>query len=346
MSKISVIIPCYNVEHMVTRCLESIVSQSIGYENLEIILIDDASTDDTVVVLEEWERKYPDNILLIKCEKNGKQGTARNVGLLYATGDYISFVDSDDKIHKKMYEILLKIIEESNSDIVQFRYKGILENHEDEQFNEIDYDIYDFSDSNRRRNYILNSNIFNESHSQKFYKRDLIERSKVKFAEGVSYEEPMFTYPLKFYVNRVAVTDLPLYYYIYNEQGTTAAYMSNPSRILEHLLVQQQVYDFMKSLSCYDEYKTEIELYIIHTFYVETFYFMKYRGYNVPVSLYRYMCKWIKENIPSSLQNPYLNDASLKEEKMLISFINEDVLVLQDEDVQPLLDEAISQIQI
>ena len=83
--KISVIIPCYNVKDMVSECLDSIVAQTIGLEHLEIILIDDASADETVSVLKKYEEKYPDNIMLVLCEKNGRQGTARNIGLSYAT---------------------------------------------------------------------------------------------------------------------------------------------------------------------------------------------------------------------------------------------------------------------
>ena len=80
---------------MVSECLDSIVAQTIGLEHLEIILIDDASADETVSVLKKYEEKYPDNIMLVLCEKNGRQGTARNIGLSYATGDFRSCGDSD-----------------------------------------------------------------------------------------------------------------------------------------------------------------------------------------------------------------------------------------------------------
>ena len=106
---ISVIIPCYNAAPYIHECLDSVLAQSVGLENLEIILIDDCSTDQTVSIIRSYEAKYPDNILLILSEKNGKQGYARNIGLKYATGDYVSFVDADDFIHPRMYEILLQL---------------------------------------------------------------------------------------------------------------------------------------------------------------------------------------------------------------------------------------------
>jgi len=338
--KISVIIPCYNVEKIVSRCLDSIIEQSIGIDSLEVIAVDDASTDGTVEVLEQYEKDFPDNIMIIKCENNGRQGTARNIGLLYATGDYISFVDADDRIHKDMYKILCGIVSDTKCDIVQFRHKGRMENEADETIDEVKYEIYEYDSCENRKKYALNSNVMNESCWQKFYTREIINRAGVNFAEGVSYEEPLFTYPLKFFVDKVAVTEVPLYYYIYNEQGTTANYMSKPSKILEHLQVQQQVYEFMRNIPQYSVYKEEIELYIIHTFYVETFYFMKYRGYGVAAGLFRYMCKWLIETIPESIHNPYFDDISLKEEKKLVSLINTDVLSCSDEQLQQILDDA------
>ena len=129
--RISVIVPCYNVENMVGECLESIIGQSIGLSHLEIILVDDASTDGTVQILKEYEKRYPDNIMLILCDENGRQGTARNIGLSYATGEYISFVDSDDWIHKDMYKVLVDIMEKNDCDIVQFRYRETMHKPDD-----------------------------------------------------------------------------------------------------------------------------------------------------------------------------------------------------------------------
>ncbi len=345
MYKISVIIPCYNVEKIVSRCLESVLAQSIGYENLEIIIVDDKSTDNTVSILEDYEKRYPENIMLIKCDTNGKQGTARNIGLMYATGEYISFVDADDMINSRMYEILLGIIEESKCEIVQFRYKGIVGDGKQEEIENVSYDVHNFTDSVVRKKYMLNSAILNESCTQKIYSRELILKSGVGFAEGVSYEEPLFTYPLKFFVEKVAVTETPLYYYIYNENGTTASYMSKPSKILEHLDVQAQAFEFVKGLGVYEEYKDEVDLYILHSFYVETFYFMKYRGYNMPVALFRYMCKWVMKNIPESLNNMYLSDKSLEKERQLVLLIDGKLLNNSDDVIQRELDEVMNELQ-
>ena len=87
MAIISVIVPCYNVEKYVGRCIDSIINQSIGIDNIELILVNDASTDATLDVLSGYEQMYPESIMVINCEQNGKQGTARNIGMMYSTGE-------------------------------------------------------------------------------------------------------------------------------------------------------------------------------------------------------------------------------------------------------------------
>lgn len=91
MALISIIVPCYNVENYIDRCVSSLVSQTIGIENLEIILVNDASRDNTLFKLYEWEKKYPDSIMVITYDENIRQGGARNVGLSYATSDYYTY---------------------------------------------------------------------------------------------------------------------------------------------------------------------------------------------------------------------------------------------------------------
>lgn len=115
MAMVSIIVPCYQVEKYIRRCVDSIINQSIGFENIELILVDDASTDGTLEILRKYEKMYP-GIIVIECEKNGRQGTARNIGLQYATGKYIGFVDADDWIEPDMYEHMYLIAEEYSVD--------------------------------------------------------------------------------------------------------------------------------------------------------------------------------------------------------------------------------------
>ena len=116
--KISVIVPVYNVEKYLSQCLDSIIHQT--YKNLEIILVDDGSTDSSGLICDNYSQKDKRIKIIHKCQ--GGLSDARNAGLKIATGEYISFIDSDDFIDKNMYSILINNTQKYNSDIVWFNY--------------------------------------------------------------------------------------------------------------------------------------------------------------------------------------------------------------------------------
>lgn len=116
--EISIIIPCYNVEKEIDRCLQSLFEQTIGIDSLEIILVDDCSEDGTMTKLKIFEEKFPDSVIVICCDKNAKLGTARNIGMSYSTAPYLFFLDADDWLDSAMLEALLNEIRESALDIV------------------------------------------------------------------------------------------------------------------------------------------------------------------------------------------------------------------------------------
>lgn len=108
MKKVSIVVPCYNVAQYLDRCVESLVNQTIGIENLEIILVDDASTDAgrTWDRITETEKRFPDSVLAVSLSENLRQGGARNVGISYAGGEYLMFCDADDRLVLEAAECL------------------------------------------------------------------------------------------------------------------------------------------------------------------------------------------------------------------------------------------------
>ena len=113
--KISVIIPVYNVEQYLGHCLDSVINQT--YKNLEIICVNDASTDRSPLILEEYSKK-DSRIVIVNNAKNSRLGPTRNHGMEYATGDYVHFLDSDDWLEPDAYEKLVNTIEKI-SDIAE-----------------------------------------------------------------------------------------------------------------------------------------------------------------------------------------------------------------------------------
>ena len=118
--KVSVIVPVYNAHSTLVRCLGNLVNQTLP--ELQLILVNDASTDDSLSILLECERQFPDKILVVNSEENRGPGGARNIGLEYATGEYIGFVDSDDYVDPTMYEKLYRKAVEQDYDMVDCGY--------------------------------------------------------------------------------------------------------------------------------------------------------------------------------------------------------------------------------
>ena len=115
MSKVSVIVPVYNVEKYIKKCLESLVNQTL--RDIEIIVVNDGSQDKSKEIIAEYVRKYP-NIVYVEKE-NGGLSDARNYGMKYAKGDYIAFVDSDDYVDTTMYEKMYNKAVEEKADYVE-----------------------------------------------------------------------------------------------------------------------------------------------------------------------------------------------------------------------------------
>ena len=123
MYKISVILPTFNVEKYIPRCFDSLVSQTIGFENMQIIFVDDCSTDKSCEIIDGYAKEY-DNVLSIHLPENsGYAGRPRNVGMKFAFTDYLLFLDPDDFLMPDACEVLYNKITESNADIVVGGYK-------------------------------------------------------------------------------------------------------------------------------------------------------------------------------------------------------------------------------
>ena len=119
MPKVSVIVPVYNVEKYIQKCLNSLVKQTL--EDIEIIIINDGSKDNSFYIIKEFEKKYENKIKYFEKE-NGGSADARNQGILHATGDYIAFLDPDDYVELDIYEKMYNKAIEENSDIVECNF--------------------------------------------------------------------------------------------------------------------------------------------------------------------------------------------------------------------------------
>lgn len=297
--KISVIIPCYNAAEWLPKCFLSLVQQTIGIENLELIFVNDASTDNnkTWSLLVEFERAYPESIIIVNLEENKRQGGARNAALLYATGEYLSFVDADDWVKLELYEAAYKKAKETEADIVQFNHcfysekTGVFENPAAMEAE----DLIIISKEDRIR--LLMSEKITYGCWNKLYRRELVIEAGVQFAEHTIYEEPLFVYPLLYFGKRYTVMPDRFYIYRQNDAGTMRGDMKAEETLLQHAHVQLELWYFMKQTVFYEDFYEEIKLYFLHTCMYETLYFAKLRGLSVTMDLYRKLEKIVLEEV-------------------------------------------------
>ena len=115
MSTVSIVVPVYNVENYLAKCLDSLVNQTL--KDIEVIVVNDGSPDNSQKIIDKYVKKYP-KLVKSFIKENGGQGSARNFGLEYAKGEYIAYVDSDDYVETNMFEEMYNIASKENSDIV------------------------------------------------------------------------------------------------------------------------------------------------------------------------------------------------------------------------------------
>ena len=220
-AKISIIVPVYNREEYLKKCIDSIVSQS--YKNLEIILVDDGSTDSSLSVCREYENA--DSRIIVISKENGGVSSARNAGLDSATGDFIGFVDSDDYIEEDMYERLIQPYFNSETDLVccgmfypeQRRPKAETEYSADEAC-ALMFDIE-------------NKNAYIKTYCcNKLYKASIIKNNSLCFDTGlVIAEDHKFNFDYIINCKRVCVIPFALYHYVWNESSATNNYFQSLS---------------------------------------------------------------------------------------------------------------------
>ena len=184
--KVSIIVPIYNVEKFVDKCIQSLINQT--YQNIEIILLNDGSKDNSLKKIKDWQKKYPEKI---KCEshKNIGVGMTRNKGIDLATGEYLTFVDSDDYLDNDFIETLMNNIE--NHDIIIAGYKRVTKNGKilfERLVGKTPWAPY--------RQLVIWS---------KLYKTKLIKKNNIKFNHLKTAEDAIFTLNAYFKTEKIKV---------------------------------------------------------------------------------------------------------------------------------------------
>ena len=179
MRSVSVIVPFYNVENYIEKCLNTLVHQTL--EDIEIILVNDGSQDRSMVVVKKFLEQYPDKITYLEKE-NGGLSDARNYAIPYAKGEYIAFLDSDDYVEKTMYKDMYELAKKEDSDMVECNFYW---EYPDKKKEDIGV-VYNGKKEMLEKVRVVAWN--------KLIKKEVLEKSKVTFPKGYRYEDVEFTY--------------------------------------------------------------------------------------------------------------------------------------------------------
>ena len=249
MPKVSIIVPFYNVESYIERCLETLVNQTL--QEIEIILVNDGSKDRTINIVNKFKEKYPEKIVYLEKE-NGGLSDARNFGIPYAKGEYIAFLDSDDYIELNMYETMYEIAKKEKSDMVECDFyweypdkkridKGIIYNGKNEMLEKVRVVAWN-----------------------KLIKRDVLQRAQIEFPKGLRYEDVEFTYKLIPYLEKVSFCKEPMVHYIQREGSISN---SQNERTIEIFNVLNNVIKYYKEKNLYNKFEEELEyVYVRYAF--------------------------------------------------------------------------------
>lgn len=232
---ISVIVPVYNVELYLDRCVESIVNQT--YRNLEIILVDDGSPDNCPVICDTWSER--DARIKVIHKVNGGLSDARNAGMAVASGELIGFVDSDDWIREDMYQQLLENMHANDSDISACGVKMIWDDGSPERM--LTREECCILESEDAMCAVIKEDRLKQPVWYKLYKAELIKN--IQFPFGKYHEDVFWTYQAVGAAKRVSVMDMPCYFY--RQRGNSIMGDGYSLKRLDALEAQQQMLEYI-----------------------------------------------------------------------------------------------------
>ncbi|SUB77219.1 glycosyltransferase [Porphyromonas macacae] len=227
--KISLVLPIYNVEKYLSRCIESTLNQDLSKELYEIILVNDGSKDHSLNICKHYEQIAPNVILIDK--ENGGLSSARNAGLEKAKGTYIWFIDSDDEIEKNCLSALMQEIEKKDLDYLEFPYKNIYSNH-----------TYTKSSLKAKPNDVcsgielISKYLIGIPAWSGISKRSIWIDNNIRFLEGIYAEDLQCTIRLMKHIKKYAFFNQNIYPYLYGIRDGSISRNNNNDHIRKYLL--------------------------------------------------------------------------------------------------------------
>ena len=212
-------------------------------EEIEIIIVNDGTKDDSMKIVKKFQERYPKKIVCLE-KDNGGLSDARNYGISYAKGEYIAFLDSDDYVERNMYKDMYELAKKEESDMVECDFYWKYPNKTKIDTGAIYHDKKEMLEKVR----VIAWN--------KLIKRKILEKTKIEFPKGYRYEDVEFTYKLIPYLKKVSFLKRPYIYYVQREDSISNLQNEKTKEIFD---VLDHVINYYKEKNIYDEYKEQLE---------------------------------------------------------------------------------------
>ena len=339
MKKVSIVVPCYNAAEYLERCMEHILRQTIELENIEIILVDDASTDDgaTLNLIMEYEKRFPETIIAIPLEQNMRQGGARNIGISYASGEYLMFCDADDWLALNAMEILYHTAQEYQADVVEYLMQEVTEYSNVMQPEDETFGVYlaDMRDEEYRKKILrVYTDDFSLGCMRKFYRLSLIHDNQIRFAEHLMLEEPSFTLPVRLYEKIHICIDKVLYFYYQTPNSTMRGETHSwDSRKFDNAKVWISLMEDLAKRGFLQKYYDELECMFYDWGYGLSMRMLLQKGYTLTKDEMQFFKEVMLRLFPDIRKNPYVRKRENDWDTILQTILETE---LTDENVQGL----------
>ncbi|MBP5210545.1 MAG: glycosyltransferase family 2 protein [Bacteroidales bacterium] len=314
MKKISIIIPVYNSKDFIINCLISVLSQTL--EDIEAIIVDNCGTDESIEMAREYLKDYsgPVSFKFASTESNSGPGTARNLGISLAEGEYVCFLDSDDTLESDYCRKLYESAKEFDTDLTYCNLRSVVYNWSSEICKNLP--IQDGYFDYKTKTFFLTH--FISYFTTYIYRREFLEEKGISFPSTRSSEDSCFLAGALLAATRISAVAEPLYNYIIRENSLTCT--KDETRYRDKLNSFRSLLEFARKTGYYALYKPELDYLFIKKGYLITV-------FNYFVNNDRYSKKDLKDTydvlnqeVPDYKKNPYLKDNSMM--RYLIYLIN------------------------
>lgn len=310
MPKVSIIVPVYNVEKYISKCLDSLINQTL--KDIEILIVNDGSKDNSQSIINEYKELYP-NLIKTYMKKNGGLSDARNYALPYCQGEYIGFIDSDDFVDLNMYKKMYNSAKNYDSDIVICSYYcSYVDKNE----------IVTINNSYTKKELFLD---MRAAAWNKIYRKSILDESRIKFPKGLIYEDTEFYCKLIPFINKVSYINEPLVFYVQRAGSIANTQGEKTSQIFT---IFDNIIRFYQEKTLFTEYKEELEYVCARILLNSSFIrISKINEFNLRKKLTRKTIEEIAKHFPDWKKNKYIREKMNKQHLFMLT-INKRLIFL------------------